>query len=177
MDGGNDRHETSERGFFSNLAHGLGAGGYPYPQPYPSQGYPTAPPAAYPPPGYPSAPAAYPQDYYPSAPGAYPPPHGYPTHGYPPYSYPPLGHHPHGAYPPAGYPSPSAHGMHFQFQMFFRRPSLSLSASTIAPVRAVSQDAVAEYEKHLSFGSQRPLALGQLVFRRLPPMLMMRDHQ
>ncbi|MQL86487.1 hypothetical protein Taro_019028 [Colocasia esculenta] len=100
MGGGKDKDkhdgsESSDKGLFSNIAHGLS--GYP-----PGSGYPAAP-GAYPPQGYPPAPGGY-------------PPQGYPPQGYPPQGYPPQGYPPQG-YPPAGYPghSASSHGKQIIF--------------------------------------------------------------
>jgi len=81
MGGGKDKHDESDKGIFSNLAHGVANashGGHGYP------------PGAYPPP-----PGAYPPHQ------GYPPQQGYPPAGYPPGAYPPAG------YPPAGYPASS----------------------------------------------------------------------
>lgn len=91
MGGGKDKHDESDKGLFSSLAHGLAQGGH---HGYPPQGYP--PQGAYPPGAYPPPPGAYPPQGYP------PQQHGYPPQGYPP----------QGGYPPAGYPGSSGHGSH-----------------------------------------------------------------
>lgn len=94
MGGGKDKHhdgsDTSDRGFLSNVAHGLAgyaAQGHHGGHPYPPGAYPPSHGHGYPPQGY--------------------PPQGYPPQGYPPAAYPPAGypHAPHG-YPPSGYPGP-----------------------------------------------------------------------
>ncbi|KAJ4951438.1 hypothetical protein NE237_028270 [Protea cynaroides] len=93
MGGGKDKQDDStDKGFLSNLAHGVAGYGH-----YPSHGYP---PQGYPPQGYPSQ--GYPPQGY--------PPQGYPPAGYPPQGgYPPAGYPPPGAYPPAGYPPSAPH--------------------------------------------------------------------
>ncbi|KAL6501819.1 hypothetical protein OROGR_026952 [Orobanche gracilis] len=86
MGGGKDKHDESEKGFFSHLA-----GHYPQ-QGHQHGAYPPSGPGGYPPQGYP--PSGY-------------PPQGYPPSGYPPQGYPPA------AYPPAAYPGqPGSHGSH-----------------------------------------------------------------
>lgn len=95
MGGGKEKHdnyeESQDKGFFSNMAHGLAAGHMPGQHS-----------------GYPPAAGGYPPQGYPPAPGAYPPQHGYPPQGYPPQGYPPQGYPPQHGYPPSGYPSHSA---------------------------------------------------------------------
>ena len=119
MGGGKDSHDKhydeSDKGLFSQLAHGAlgghgahgghGSSGYP-PGQYPQHG--GYPPQGYPPQGYPPQAGGYPPQGYPPQAGGYPQ-QGYPSHGggYPPQGYQPAGYPP-GQYPPAAYPGPSA---------------------------------------------------------------------
>lgn len=100
MGGGKDKHDESDKGLFSHLAHGVA--GYPPGQYPPPGGYP--PQQGYPPQGYPPHGGGYPPQG-----GGYPPHGG----GYPPQAYPPAGYPPApGAYPPGGYPGGSSHTGH-----------------------------------------------------------------